>query len=79
MADRATPDFTTVPLQSEREIGTRETWEEMARTELGTPLETTIWHTPEGIEIDPIFSADDLAIVDHFGSLPGVPPFVRGP
>ncbi len=79
MTDRAMPDFTTIGLQSEREMGTRETWEEMARTELGAPLERTIWHTPEGIEIDPIFSADNLANVDHFGSLPGIPPFVRGP
>jgi methylmalonyl-CoA mutase len=37
------------------------------------------WMTPEGIERKEIYSADDLAEVKHLGSMPGMPPFVRGP
>ncbi len=33
----------------------------------------------EGIAIQPLYSAEDLETVDHLGSLPGFPPFVRGP
>jgi methylmalonyl-CoA mutase len=38
-----------------------------------------IWDTPEGIVHRPLYTADDLAGVAHLGSLPGLPPFVRGP
>ncbi len=37
------------------------------------------WDTPEGIAQKPLYTADDLAEVAHLGSLPGFPPFVRGP
>jgi methylmalonyl-CoA mutase len=37
------------------------------------------WMTPEGIERKEIYAADDLADVKHLGSMPGMPPFVRGP
>ena len=35
--------------------------------------------TPEGIDIQPSYTADDLADVQHLGGSPGKPPFVRGP
>ena len=37
------------------------------------------WHSPEGIEIRPAYGPEDLAPVDHLGSLPGLAPYVRGP
>ncbi|MGN6104508.1 MAG: methylmalonyl-CoA mutase [Kofleriaceae bacterium] len=37
------------------------------------------WDTPEGIAHRPLYTAADLAGVEHLGSLPGFPPFVRGP
>ena len=55
MADRRTPDFATIPLQSEGAPATREGWLELAETALGIPLETVVWNTPEGIEVDPIY------------------------
>ncbi|HHQ14700.1 MAG TPA: methylmalonyl-CoA mutase, partial [Chromatiales bacterium] len=45
----------------------------------GKPIEDLIWHTPEGIEVQPLYTADDLAKLEHLNSLPGFPPFVRGP
>jgi methylmalonyl-CoA mutase len=37
------------------------------------------WRTPEGIAIDPVYTAAELRPVEHLGTLPGFPPFLRGP
>ncbi|MGB3051660.1 MAG: methylmalonyl-CoA mutase [Polyangiales bacterium] len=37
------------------------------------------WHTPEGIEVNPVYTAEDLDPVTHLQTMPGMPPFVRGP
>ncbi|MCY1023166.1 methylmalonyl-CoA mutase [Pyxidicoccus sp. MSG2] len=37
------------------------------------------WDTPEGIPVKPVYAPEDLEGVAHLGSLPGLPPFVRGP
>jgi methylmalonyl-CoA mutase len=37
------------------------------------------WHTPEGIEIKPLYTADDTKDLAHANTLPGFAPFVRGP
>ncbi len=42
------------------------------------PLAAT-WDTPEGIPHRALYTAEDLADVPHLGSVPGLPPFVRGP
>ena len=51
----------------------------LAATELkGNDPETLTWHTPEGIDVKPLYTADDLDGVEALGSLPGTAPFVRG-
>src|SRR4029078_7781700 len=37
------------------------------------------WDTPEGIPVKPLYTREDLEGVEHLRSLPGLPPFVRGP
>jgi methylmalonyl-CoA mutase len=37
------------------------------------------WSVPEGIEIKPTYGEKDISGAVHLGSLPGEPPFVRGP
>ena len=37
------------------------------------------WRTPEGIEVKPLYTAQDLEGLEHLDSLPGFTPFVRGP
>ena len=37
------------------------------------------WLSPEGIEIKPIYGAEDLDAVAHLGSWPGQAPYLRGP
>lgn len=36
------------------------------------------WHTPEGIDVKPVYTAADLDGV-NLGTLPGIPPYLRGP
>jgi methylmalonyl-CoA mutase len=37
------------------------------------------WQTPEHIPVKPLYTAADLRDVDHLDTMPGVPPFLRGP
>jgi len=37
------------------------------------------WNTPEGIEVNPVYTALDLDPVTHLQTMPGMPPFLRGP
>ena len=54
-------------------------WEKRARTELkDKPLESLVWQTPEGIEVKPLYTAEDLEEMEHLQSLPGFAPFTRG-
>ena len=38
-----------------------------------------VWTTPEGIDVKRAYSAADLAPVSHLETMPGLPPFLRGP
>ena len=37
------------------------------------------WATPEGIEVSPVYRAEDLGGLSHLDTWPGLPPFMRGP
>ena len=55
-------------------------WEELAAAELrGRDLDELTVKTPEGIDIKPLYTQDDLDGLDHIGGVPGLAPFVRGP
>ena len=41
--------------------------------------ERLTWQTPEGIPVRPLYSAADLHEVEHLDTMPGMPPFLRGP
>ncbi len=57
-----------------------DTWEEAATKELkGDPPSSRTWHTPEGIDVKPLYTEDDLDGLTHVGGLPGQAPYVRGP
>jgi methylmalonyl-CoA mutase len=55
-------------------------WQALAARELKTrtPDDLT-WQTPEGIAVKPLYTEDDLAGLDHLGTLPGQAPYTRGP
>ncbi|MBK9339493.1 MAG: methylmalonyl-CoA mutase [Rhodoferax sp.] len=37
------------------------------------------WHTPDGIAVKPLYTADDTKDLPHTNTLPGFDPYVRGP
>ncbi len=54
-------------------------WKALAAKELGKrPLDALIWHTPEGIDIKPLYTAADTAGLAYNDSLPGFAPYLRG-
>ena len=57
-----------------------EKWRERAASDLrGGSVDDLTWHTPEGIAVKPLYTAVDLAELEHVDTFPGFPPFVRGP
>ena len=55
-------------------------WTALAQKERkGAPLESLTWDTPEGIKVQPLYTASDLADLQYQDGLPGIAPFVRGP
>ncbi len=55
-------------------------WEELAAKQMkGKPLESLEWNTPEGIKVKPLYTAEDIEGLEVVNTLPGLPPYVRGP
>ncbi|MFK7870684.1 MAG: methylmalonyl-CoA mutase [Roseobacter sp.] len=57
----------------------KDTWRALAEAELrGKPVEDLTWKTLEGIEVDPLYTAEDVEGLPHLGTIPGEAPFTRG-
>ncbi|MBN9034671.1 MAG: methylmalonyl-CoA mutase [Rhizobiales bacterium] len=56
-----------------------EKWRAAAEKELKRDPDTLVWHTPEGIDVKPLYTAADIAGIEAVDSLPGQKPFLRGP
>ncbi|MBD8665418.1 methylmalonyl-CoA mutase [Rhizobium sp. CFBP 8752] len=54
-------------------------WKALAERELKASPDTLVWHTAEGIDVKPLYTADDLEGISHLDTMPGIKPFVRGP
>ena len=59
------PDFTQVSFEKSEGGETAPTGEQ--------------WTTPEGIDVAQVYSAADIAGLDHIQSYPGIAPYLRGP
>src|SRR5271155_2439998 len=84
----AVGSFADVPLRSERSVAqpTEDAVEKhvaaAAAAHWYTP-DQLVWHTPEDIDVKPVYIAADRAAIESGGyplnTFPGEPPFVRGP
>ena len=55
-------------------------WKEMSEKQMkGKSIDTLLWDTPEGIQVKPLYTAEDLENLEHVNTLPGFAPYVRGP
>ena len=73
------PDFTQIALGRGASEASETLWADRFAAETGATPEARLWHTPEGIDIKPLFAAQDLAGLDHLQTMPGIAPFLRGP
>lgn len=57
----------------------KDEWKALAEAELrGRPLDDLTWTTLEGIDVQPLYTENDLQDVEHLGTIPGTAPFTRG-
>src|SRR5262252_7291055 len=55
-------------------------WRELASKERkGASPDDLIWHTPEGIDVKPLYTDADVDGLDFPDGVPGAFPFIRGP
>ena len=55
-------------------------WLNLANKELKErEIDDLKWKTPEGIEVKPLYTENDLKNIKHKIGLPGLPPYTRGP
>ncbi|MCP3887583.1 MAG: methylmalonyl-CoA mutase [Desulfobulbaceae bacterium] len=55
-------------------------WAELAEKQMkGKSIDTLNWTTPEGIQVKPLYTAEDLEGMESVNTLPGMDPYVRGP
>ena len=80
--------FSNIPLHGDRDArppteAAVESHVAAAASAQGYASDQLDWHTPEGIEVKPVYIAADRAAAEAEGyplnSFPGEPPFVRGP
>jgi methylmalonyl-CoA mutase len=57
---------------------TKQIWQQRAKSEFQTPTIPPRL-SPEGIDIQPLYSAEDLRLRNYVESYPGLAPFTRGP
>ncbi len=63
------PDFSKMPCPTKGAAG----------SETAAAAARRAWTTPERIEVKPLYTAADLAGLDHLEYAAGLPPFLRGP
>ncbi|APE42880.1 methylmalonyl-CoA mutase [Sulfitobacter alexandrii] len=57
----------------------KDKWRSIAEKELrGRKLDDLTWRTLEGIDVQPLYTAEDTEGLAHLGSIPGEAPFTRG-
>ncbi|MDQ1305463.1 MAG: methylmalonyl-CoA mutase [Actinomycetota bacterium] len=71
------PSFADVPLDGTgSSVNARNRWEQLLAAE---PALAEPWLTPEQIPVSPLYTEQDLAGLDFLHTVPGSPPFLRGP
>src|SRR5690349_3871659 len=57
----------------------KDAWAKAFKETTGRGVEETTWETPEGIAVPPLYTPADLEGLDFLNTLPGLPPYLRGP
>jgi methylmalonyl-CoA mutase len=73
------PDFTKIAFEAAPAKVTHDEWRARFEAETGQSLEAWAYKTLELIELQPLYTAADLEACEHLDTMPGLPPFLRGP
>ncbi|SEK26338.1 heterodimeric methylmalonyl-CoA mutase large subunit precursor [Blastococcus sp. DSM 46786] len=73
------PDFGSVELGRPAATYSADEWAKAFEEATGRGVEEATWETPEGIAVPPLYTPADLQGLDFLETLPGLPPFLRGP
>jgi len=74
-----TPDFTAIGYLGEVQPADYSAWEKAVRAETSLTPDELVWRTMEQIDVKPLYTAADIANLEHIGFTAGLPPFLRGP
>ena len=68
------------PLAAAFAVPTLDQWAaSAAKSAPGGNLNALNWHTPDGFDVKPLYTADDTKDLPYTDTLPGFEPFIRGP
>lgn len=73
------PDFTKINLQSDYQKQDYATWKAALEATTGKPAGEYVWNTLEQIDVNALYTDDDLADMEHLDFVAGIPPYLRGP
>jgi methylmalonyl-CoA mutase len=74
------PDFTAIPFEAVPGAVTQGQWRAQFDAEsVIKSLDESVQQTLEGINVRPLYTAEDLVACEHLESMPGIAPYVRGP
>jgi methylmalonyl-CoA mutase len=73
------PNFANIDLNAVKSSASYKDWEAKAKAEAGRAIDSMLWETPEKIGVKPLYTAKDLDGMDHLHTMPGMPPYKRGP
>jgi methylmalonyl-CoA mutase len=77
MTDNAKP---VNPVPDNFKTATLADWAKAAaKSAPGGNVDALNWHTPDGIAVKPLYTADDVKDLPHTHTLPGFEPYLRGP
>ena len=72
------PDFSKLSLNTQPQ-GDLSGWQSAAKSAQDTSDGAGLRHTPEGIDINPLYTAADRDGLPYLDSFPGLAPYIRGP
>ncbi len=73
------PDFTTIGFENTPPRVDYAEWQAQIERETGKKLEQLAEKTLEHINLQPLYTAEDLKGCEHLDTMPGIAPYVRGP
>src|SRR5438876_3174134 len=69
-----------IPMADSTDRADVDFWRRLASKERkGAAPDGLVWHTPEGIDVKPLYTAADVQDLEFLDSVPGAFPFLRGP